>query len=193
MPERLAPPAPAPSIHVHLGIGSIGRGTAGGNNGSGHPWEEDPGTNWGAVDRKPVYRGPQRLHVPSPDLPITCEEMGWLEDDNAGRPGRPGRLRVYLQIHGIDLSRARFLKSGEQHYLRPAGSDSAVFARLRNEILVLATYGDIIECQLRVLGLRPYDRSLGNFHFAPLSNYDPRRMGISVNGDNLVTVGYPRL
>ncbi len=191
MPERLAPLSLI-QVNAGFGIGGIRRETAGGNNGSGNPWEESPGTDWGKTVKGRVYGGSGRPTADyrktgtPPYFPITCEEMGWVENGNTDA----GRFRVYLQFHGIDLSEARFLKSGE-HYLRPAGSDSAVYARLRGEILVIATFGDIIECQLRVLGLQSYDRSLGNFHFGQLLNYDPRRMGISVKG-NLVAVGYPR-
>lgn len=183
-------PTPIIQVNATFGLGGIRRETAGAG-GSGEPWEK------GAEDwRKKIGRhtdlGFKKLVVSAgraggpPDFPITCEEMGSMED------GRTGRFRAYLQFYGIDLSGARFLTIGE-YYLRPPGSDSAVCARLGGGTLVLATFGDIIDCQFRVSGRQPYERLLGNFHFDQLSNYDPRQMGISVNGGNLVAVGYPRL
>ena len=188
MPERLAP-LPLIQVNAGFGIGGIRRETAGGNNGSGNPWEESPGTDWKDVVRGQVYGGPKKPRVdnqsiPSPDFPITCDEVGVVRDD------ANGRLRIYFELRGVDLSRARFMASGN-HYLRPDGSDSAVFARLPSGILIFSTYRDIIDCQHRVLGFRSYTMSLGEFHCKQLSDYNPREMGVSVKG-NLVIVGYPQ-
>lgn len=194
MPERLAKgdqpkaavsPTPLIRVSTRIGIGGgIGRGETAGSGRPGKPWEENPGTDWSNGARRQGYhdRGYKRASVP--DLPITCAEMGCVEDSD-------GRCRAYLQFYGIDLSRARFMTSGD-HYLRlrPPGSDSAVFARLPSGILVLSTYKDVIDCQFQIVKHPSLTIYLGDFQFKPLLKYNPARMGISVGGNNLVTVGY---
>lgn len=180
MPERLT---------IGFSIGGMRRDTAE-VGGSRESWQESPGIDWRKA-KGHVFGGPGkptaglRITGVRPNLPITCEEMGWVEDS------KTGRFRIYLLFCGIDLSVARFIKSGD-HYLRPEGSDSAVYARLLSPrgILVIGTCGDVLECQFQFSGSQPYSKGLGTFLHKELESYDPRIMGITVK-DNLVTVGYP--
>jgi len=186
--EKDKTPAPLAQVNMRIGIGWMGGKTVRAG-GPGNSWEESPETDWRTVVREQIYRGPKGptadyRRLGSEQYPARWEEMGWDERDE--------RFRVIVQVHGINLLRARFMLS-RQGYHRPEGSDSAVYTRLTGgTVFVLSTHQDIIEGQLEIPRF-PRPVFLIPFCLPRLSEYDPTKMGVSVLNNNLIVIGYGKL